>query len=318
MNAIEWIVFISPWVLLPAIAIVATFFLVSRIRLTLHRHQSRLNEIDQKLKRIADEIYYHNNNHKQLSEIVGRIIINFNDLKIKESNKIIIEEIDNLKDLIQAIYQSTNVLSQKVSTHVHKIDHDIRGLREILANINSVNSDVNLPFFDQAIKESVGRTSTLTAITPEIPPVEPSFSEEERKFIKEFNSILADIEEEQAFRQRYKWLTPASCNRDGIIEYTMATDNENLWILPRSGNNDAVLLPSRYLLTNPTLLTSNGEIASRLIGSCFKIIMRDDIERAHLMRFADVEILDRNASSGQILKARIKKKGLLELPSGKR
>lgn len=306
MNAIEWITFISFWILLPVIAIVATVFLVFWVRSILHRHKDRLNGIDQKLKRIADKIDYHNNSHRQLAEMVNRLIINFDESIISEkNNKIIVEEINHFrKGLTQAV-QTINIYSQNIRADIQKVDHDIQGLREILATINPANSDsdARLPDFDLTIKKS--------------PSLEPSISEEERKLIKEFNSILADMEQEQFFRQRYKWITPASSNRDGIIEYTMAADNENLWILPRSGNNDTVLLPSRYLLTNPTLLTSKGEIASRLIGSCFEIIMRDDIERAQLMRFADVEILDRNAS-GQILKARIRKKGLLELPTGKR
>lgn len=301
------------WLLITGIISVVLILVLGLVLVLLNRQKIRIeSKIDQILKEFADQISYHETRQKQqLSMVVTELKKEINTfLKIEESSKTVMEQIDNLTDLIQTIHQSNTKYFPLLLQNLKLNYQNIHNLQNILENLKPVFSEINNVSNNLLTKEPISRmTETLTT--------ETLFDEEEKKLIDQFNRMLADREQEQVFHKNFSQLLPASCNRDGIILCIPKTSDEDLWIVSLINNPYAVLLPSRRLLTNPIILTSNGEIASRLIGSCFEIIMRDDIGCASLIRFADAEVLERNAS-GQILQARIKKKGQLELPSAKR
>lgn len=194
----------------------------------------------------------------------------------------------------------------KKQDQIDSVNKEIREIRNQLAKSQ----------FNIALKEPISAHKEDISRIPQIHGVKSETSSLESNLIADFNWMLVNSDYEKDFRTRYQF-APAFCNSNGMIILMVTADEENLWIIPRSDHDNAVVLPSRRLLTKflSTLLSNKGEGASTLIGGAFDVAVRDDLERARLKRFAEAEI-ERNAT-GQIINAHIFKKGQLELPSGK-
>lgn len=212
-----------------------------------------------------------------------------------------IEDIKNKIDTLNESFEKQNQDSVKSN--------------EMLVLVKEIKNQLAEFQSSLAFKEPISDPKEPISRIPQTLGVKSELSCAESDLIIDFNRMLLESSYEQDFRARYQQLAPALCNSNGTISVTVTADDEHLWIIPRSDHNNAFVLPSRRLLTKflSTLLSNKGEGASTLIGSCFDVVVRDDLERAHLIRFAEAEI---EHTTGQIIKARILKKGQLELPSG--
>lgn len=270
------------------IIIIIVFFISFWI--ILNRQDNIISGIEQKTEVIMGEILYNRDRFNELLKLLKLI----NEMKKVEENSInIIKKIDHLVE----DYEKNTYLLEK-------------NLHDLFVQISTLQSS-------SAFKEPISAIKEPISIIPQTHGVKSELSSVESNLIAEFNRMLVDSDYEKDFRTRYQQLAPAFCNSNGMISLIVTADEENLWIIPRSDHDNAVVLPSRRLLTKflSTLLSNKGEGASTLIGSCFDVIVCDDLERACLKRFAEAEI-ERNAT-GQIIKVRILKKGQLRLPSGK-
>lgn len=273
----------------------------------LKRQDNSISEINKIIEEIIIQnnknSYNKNNSDKLLNKLIHEMSNEINKLKldIEECRTNIIDKIDHLTDLYK---KQTLVGLQDIL------------VTEINRQFSTLQLDLAFKESSSKLKEPISRISQTLGVKSELPLAESPLRESKNNFISEFNRMLVESNYEQHFRERYK-PTPALCNRNGMISLMITADEENLWIIPGSDNDNAFVLPSRRLLTKflSTLLSNKGEGASTLIGSCFDVVVCDNLERAHLRCFAEAEI-ERNAT-GQIIKVRILKKGQLELPSGK-
>lgn len=263
----------------------------------LKRRDNSISGIEQKIEVINDEILYNRTSFNKLLKLMDEMKKEMNSLKVEENSINIINKIDHLEN-----YEKNTYLL-------------VKNLQDLIVEINRRFSTLQS---SPAFKEPMSALKEPISGIPQTHGVKSELSRAESNLIVDFNRMLVDSDYEKDFRTRHQQLAPAFCNSNGMISLIVtAADEENLWIIPRSDHDNAVVLPSRRLLTKflSTLLSNKGEGASTLIGSCFDVVVCDDLERACLKRFAEAEI-ERNAT-GQIIKVRILKKGQLELPSGK-